>query len=356
VKILVTGAGGFLGRYVVAAAVRRGHEVRAMVRPASKAVPLDWLAHPQVEVVRCDLRARGTFDSILDGIDVVVHLAAAKSGDLYEQLGATVLATENLLHAMARVEINRLVVVSSFSVYDYQSRRSWSMVDEASPLAKNRWERDEYCQTKIEQERIVREHAAASACPCIILRPGVIFGRGNLWNARLGVQMSDRWWIGTGTFARVPLTYVENCALAVVMAVEGDDLRGETILNVVDDDAPSQRTYLNELRRQTRARAKIIPVPWMFLRAVSRMIWCITRFVLRGNARVPGLLVPARLHARCKPMRYTNELARRTLGWKPIYTWREGIERSVRGGDLTRLVPWPVTDSLPAHQIEEQVA
>jgi len=86
-KLLITGAGGFLGRYVVASAVRRGHEARAMVRPASRNAPPSWRDHPNVEIARGDLRARGRFDDALDGIDVVVHLAASKAGDMYEQFG-----------------------------------------------------------------------------------------------------------------------------------------------------------------------------------------------------------------------------------------------------------------------------
>ena len=98
-KLLVTGAGGFLGQYVVAAAVRRGHRVRAMVRPAGS-VPASWHGHPMVEVVSGDLRSAKGILEILDGVDGVVHLAAAKAGDLYEQFGGTVIATENLLAAM----------------------------------------------------------------------------------------------------------------------------------------------------------------------------------------------------------------------------------------------------------------
>ncbi|MGA2233184.1 MAG: NAD(P)H-binding protein, partial [Tepidisphaeraceae bacterium] len=100
-KLLVTGAGGFLGRHVVAEALRRGHVVRAMIRPAS-VVPQ---GQPNLEVVKADLRSSRGLAEIVRGCDAVLHLAAATSGDLYAQLSGTVVATENLLTAMAAANV-----------------------------------------------------------------------------------------------------------------------------------------------------------------------------------------------------------------------------------------------------------
>ncbi len=72
-KLMVTGAGGFLGRYVVASAVQRGHEVRAMVRPASQYIPESWHGHPKVEIVRGDLRASHGTAELLEGVDGVIQ-------------------------------------------------------------------------------------------------------------------------------------------------------------------------------------------------------------------------------------------------------------------------------------------
>lgn len=336
-KVLVTGAGGFLGRSVVASAVAQGHTVRAMVRPASRHVPASWQDHAQVEIVRGDLRARGSFDALLDGVDVVAHLAASKAGDLYEQFGGTVLATENLLAAMKRCDVEKVVLISTFSVYEYLHRWTWSMLDEQSPLAADPTDRDEYCQTKLEQERLVRDHIKANGGQCVILRPGVVFGRDNLWTARLGIQAGERWWIRTGTFAPLPLTYVENCADAIVKAAEYDGGQPVTTLNVLDDDTPSQRAYVNALRRRMSPRPRVVPVPWTAMRILARLAWLTNRVCFRGTAKVPGLFVPSRLHARCKPLRYSNARIKEALGWSPRYTWREGIDRAMGSDDPSEL-------------------
>ena len=194
-KFLVTGAGGFLGQYVVSAALRRGHSVRALLRPAGR-VPDSWSTHPLIDIVRGDLRSSKGIPEIIEGVDGVLHLAASKSGDLYEQFGGTVIATENLLAAMVTTGIDRLTLISSFSVYEYLDLRDGELLDETSLLAVDPYARDEYCQTKLEQERIVRECAEKHDWRCLILRPGVIYGRDNLWTGTYrrpgGCSLVDR--------------------------------------------------------------------------------------------------------------------------------------------------------------------
>jgi 2-alkyl-3-oxoalkanoate reductase len=336
-KLLVTGAGGFVGRAVVATAVARGHAVRALLRPGTSTVPEEWQAEDAVEVVRGDLRDASCIHGLLAGVDAVVHLAAAKSGDLYDQLTSTVLATENLLNAMAAVGRDNLVLTSSFSVYEYQQRPEWSMIDEAAPAAVDRWQRDEYCITKLEQERIVLEQAERLDWRCAVLRLGAVFGRDNLWTARAGIPVNDRLWIRTGSRAPIPLTYVENCAEAIVLAAEYQGAERRVLVNVVDDDIPTQKDYVHALRAATAPMARIVGVPWTVMKLLAATAAGMNRLLFKGNGKIPGLFVPARLHARCRPMRYTNAQAKALLGWAPRYGWREAIERVRSGADVGQL-------------------
>src|ERR1700743_1792210 len=98
-NLFVTGANGFLGRYVVAEALRRGHAVTVMMRSSSSA-KAGWANHANLSTAQGDLRAKRGLSDSLKGHDAVLHLAAAKSGDMYAQYGGTVVATENLLAAM----------------------------------------------------------------------------------------------------------------------------------------------------------------------------------------------------------------------------------------------------------------
>ncbi|HYE03607.1 MAG TPA: NAD(P)-dependent oxidoreductase [Phycisphaerales bacterium] len=339
-RVLVTGAAGFLGRHVVAEATARGHRVRALVRPAAgPALPAE-LAHELVEPARADLRAARGLDEVLAGVDVVVHTAASKSGDMYAQYAGTVVATENLLGAMDRAGVRAIVAISSFSVYDFGARWAWSRLDEASAVERDTRRRDEYCHTKLAQERLIRAHASARGWRCVTLRPGVIWGRGNLWTARLGAR-GERTWLRIGALAPLPLTYVENCAQAVVLAAErigpaGTPEQGpaaapreglDLVLNVVDDERPPQARYARAVRAIEAPGARAVLIPWRVVLALAWAAVATNRAILGGRAKLPGVLVPARVHARFKPLRYDNTRIRRELGWRPRYRFAEALAR-----------------------------
>jgi len=325
-KLLITGAGGFLGRYVVAEALHRGHAVRAMLRGGAKDNQLPWINHPNVQIVRADLRARRGLVDAVKGVDAVLHLAAAKSGDLYAQYAGTVVAAENLLTAMGEAAVRNIVLVSSFSVYAYQKIRGFSVLDEDSPIEANAFERDEYAHTKLVQERLVREHASRNNWNLVILRPGVIYGRDNLYTARLGMQ-AGKLLLRMGAMARLPLTYVENCAQAIVMAAENPSASGQT-LNVVDDEMPSQRRYCLLIRPYLSPRPTIVPIPLLVMRSLAGLAAMTNKLLLGGRAKIPGILVPAKLEARCRPLRFSNAKIKRVLGWTPTYGLMEALQRS----------------------------
>jgi nucleoside-diphosphate-sugar epimerase len=325
-KLLVTGANGFLGRHVVAEALRRGHAVRAMVRSVKDAARNGWLGRPNLEWVQADLRSRRGLVEAALGCDAVLHLAASKSGDIYAQYAGTVVATENLLAAMTEANVRRIVAISSMAVYDYLHMKSGTVVDEESPLDVECVDRDEYAHTKLAQENLVREHATKHGWDFTILRPGVIYGKDNLWTARLG-QQGKRVWVRIGARAQVPLTYVENCAEAVVLSAEKDEAKGET-LHVIDDDPPTQRRYCSMLRRRTTPRPIVVPIAWSIMRAVAGVAGVTNRLLFRGRAKIPGLFIRARLHARSKPLKYPNSKIKHVLGWKPRYPLTEALQRS----------------------------
>jgi len=226
-KLLVTGASGFLGRFVVDEALRRGHAVRAMARSTASAAKAGWDKDPRVENAVADLRSRRGLVEAVAGVDAVLHLAAAKSGDVYAQYGGTVVATENLLWAMDQAGVRRIVHVSSFSVYDWMRMRGGSLVDESAPLEKDAFDRDAYAHTKLVQERLVREHEADGVWSWTVLRPGMIIGPDNVWSARVGAQ-GKRLWVRMGAHARLPITYVENVAEAIVLAAERETAHLDT--------------------------------------------------------------------------------------------------------------------------------
>jgi len=324
-KVFVTGATGFLGQRVVLEALRAGYEVRAVVRPMAE-IPVP---RENLEIVRLDLRQRDGLAEALRGCDAVIHLAAARSGDFFDRFAGTVSATENLLAAMKEAGLSHIVLVSSLAVYDYLHIPQGATLNEDSPIDQRMIDRDDEAHTKMLQERLVRQWAQEHRWAWTILRPGVIFGPGRVMCERLGIAMGEHWWFRLGSWAPIPLTFVDNCAEAIVLAVAHSEALGETI-NVIDDDPPSQLRYGAMLRDRMRPPPRIVPVSWLILQSGAFLVWEANGHLLGGRAILPELLIPARLHARCKPLRYDNSLAKRLLGWTPRYSLHQALDQSIR--------------------------
>ncbi|MBW4660821.1 MAG: NAD(P)-dependent oxidoreductase [Drouetiella hepatica Uher 2000/2452] len=329
---MITGASGFLGQYVVAEALRRGHQVRAGVRAGRSPLQgsLTWQNHPNLEFAKVDLLQRETLPDAVRGVDAVIHLAAAMKGDFQAQYAGTVTATENLLSAMQDAGVSRLIAISSFSVFDYLNLPDGSTIEENSPLEQNPAQRDAYTQTKLIQEATVRRFGQTEQVT--ILRPGMIYGRDHLWNAHLGLRAGDRLWLQIGANGQMPLTYVENCATAIVLAAEQEGAIGQTV-NIVDNDLPTQSAFVKSLTRHLRKSPLVVPLHWNVLCLVAQPLWQVNK-LLKGKLKLPGLLVPARLHARFKPLRYSNAVAQDLLHWKPQYDFETAIDRSCSTTDL----------------------
>ena len=333
-KLLITGASGFLGQYVVAEALRQGHQVKALMRSPIK---LSWSDHPAVEIVQADLvQSSDRLADAVRGVDAVVHLAAVLRGNYATQYAGTVTATENLLKAMTQAGIDRLIAISSFSVFDYSNIAAGEIINEDSAIEANPAQRDGYTQTKLIQEQRVRAFGRTGRVT--ILRPSMIYGRDHLWNAHLGIKAGDRLWLQIGANGWMPITYVENCAEAIVLATQ-DKAIGQT-LNIVDDKLPSQSAYIRHLAEQTSPPPKTMMINWTVLQPLANAAAQINT-VFRSKLKVPGLLVPARLAARFKPFRYANDRAKQILGWQPRYSFVEAVDRSCGSLDLLAVPPQP---------------
>jgi nucleoside-diphosphate-sugar epimerase len=333
-KLFITGSAGFLGRHVVAEALARGHTVAALIRNPTTVAGFSWASQPNLKLVRGDLRSRASFEEALVGVDCVIHAAAVKSGDLYAQLTGTVVSTENLLHAMGSAGVRQLVSISTFSVYDY-SRIPWlSVLDETSPVERDAAGRDEYARTKLFQERLVLEECARQNWSCIVLRPGAIYGKGSLWTARLGMGEKGSTWLLVGGFARIPVTYVENCAEAVLLSAE-QCAGKQCVINVVDDHCPTQLQYAAALRRKLPRRPRLLLLPLAMLWGAAGVAALLNRLAFSGQAKLPGILIPRRLAPRFKALRYSNRSAREILGWRPRYDLEGALSRActVAGND-----------------------
>ena len=321
-RVLITGANGFLGRKVVQKLRERGDsdlQIRCLVRKGSG---LNGLDSQHVEICRGSLNEESALATLLDGVDVLVHLAASMSGSPMGMFNETVVSTEKLMQAVQSSNVKRIVFCSSFSVYGGSGLSAGAEFNEDCPLEPEPYRRDPYSWCKYYQEKWVREHAGSREL--LILRPGVIYGDDKgLLSPRVGMALPGLpFFLKIGGRARVPLTHVENCADAFALAVLKPEL-GSHVLNVVDDDCPTQKQYLRIYQAAFGKIPRKIPLPYpMFL----LMCWCLDQLHQVSKGNFPGIFSPYKAKSMYRRFRYSNERIKSVLGWVPEVSLSQGIE------------------------------
>ncbi|CUH64774.1 dTDP-4-dehydro-6-deoxyglucose reductase [Thalassovita gelatinovora] len=315
-KLLITGASGYLGRQTVARATAAGHEVIAVIRDRT-AVLQDW--PNSVEFITTDLNSLTAFPK---NVDVVLHLAASMDGDDTAQQHDTVGATKALLTACLSAHTPpALVLASSLSVYSGVLVQENDVIDENSPLDDRADQRDAYCRAKIAQEMLCATVAADAGLPLQILRIGAIYGPGRVWNAHIGVGLGPVL-LRIGNSGEIPLCHVGHAAQALVLAAEQAAQGVSSVVNVVDSDLPDRNRFVSVLKRGGWPKLSAT-IPWRMLEATAR-------YLGRWNGR-PGLLRLPVLRARMMPLRYSNQRLQ-DMGWQPEADFEMLMQKAMEDG------------------------
>src|SRR5262245_28414360 len=184
-QILVTGANGFIGSWVVRTLLARGFKrIRCLTRAASGSEKLGRLraefGASSVEVVGGNLLSRETCARAAEGVAVVYHLAAGVEKTFPGCFLNSAVTTRNLLDAVAAAgTVRRFVNISSLAVYSNAEIRRGAAIDERCPIDNRLVERyDPYAYGKAKQDEIVREYGRLHGLPYVIVRPGINFGLG----------------------------------------------------------------------------------------------------------------------------------------------------------------------------------
>jgi 2-alkyl-3-oxoalkanoate reductase len=326
VRTLVTGASGFLGRYVVRELRGRGQAVSAIVRPSS-ALPLE-LAELGVDLLRCDLRRPGPeLARELERCEAVVHLAAGTSGSARSRFDATVLATERLLAAMREVGWRgRFVHVSTFAVYAFNQLPAGATIDESTPLEPHLDRRDDYAWVKSLQERLVVELRGEGEVQVVVVRPGTVYGHERQFQHRLGRRLGSDGVLLVGGRNLMPLSYVENTAALLAECTVNPRAAGETF-NAVDPGPPSQYRYLRHWRRAQPHPVWVIPLPLTVYHAIAAVYELAGR-LSGGRISPPGLLARYPMMPNLRGYRYETGRATSVLGWRPPLSRAQAFARS----------------------------
>jgi nucleoside-diphosphate-sugar epimerase len=325
--VLVTGAGGFIGSRVVKGLLELGFEnVRCFVRSAESGKRLEVLANAggfaqRMRIATGNLLSPTDCANAAAGAKIIFHLAAGRGEKSYpDAFMNSVVTTRNLLNAVDS-GLRRFVNVSSFSVYSNKNKNRGRILDESCQIEGSPAQRGEaYCFAKVEQELIVREYCSNLGIPYTIIRPGQVYGEGN-------EGITGR--VGIGTFGvflhlgggnRIPLTYVDNCAEAIILAGIMPGADGE-IFNVVDDNLPTSRHFLRQYKKNVHNFHSVY-VP----HAISYLLcYMWEKYSEWSRDQLPAAFNRRRWHSYWKSTTYSNEKLKRILGWMPRVSTDDGM-------------------------------
>ena len=326
--MLVTGANGFIGSRVVRCLLSRGFSnIRCLVRSETNIItlrPLEEEFGVRLEYVFGNLQSRNTCGAAVDRALVIYHLAVGVDKTFPGCVMNTVVTTRNLLDAVtAEGTLRRFVNVSSLAIYSNDRLRRRGLLDERCPVESDLVGRyDPYAYAKAKQDELVRHYARKLGLPYVIARPGVTFGPGKARiPGRVGIDTFGVF-LHLGHGNRMPLTYVDNCAEAIVLAglVKGIDSEE---FNIIDDNLPTSREFLRRYKEET-GRFLSIPLPYHAFYAFC-FLW--EKYSSWSQGQLPPAFNRKTCAAYFKGNVYSNGKAKTQLHWQPRVGMTEGLAR-----------------------------
>jgi nucleoside-diphosphate-sugar epimerase len=254
-RVLVTGASGFIGSHVARHLATMGHEVLAQGRDSQR---LSGVELAGCQIHNLDL-ARDDLKDLVNGQSAIIHCAAKSApwGRAQEFYNDNVRATDRLLAAAyATGSVRRLVHFSSPSIY-FRFGDQVNLGEAFVPP--HRWP-THYARTKWESECSVRRYPDLSP---IILRPRAVFGPGDraIVPRLIAVAESGFFPLPAHGRAWTDVTYVENVVAAVVAALHAPSALAGRAFNITNNEPIQVRDLLARLFKALGIRTRMVPIP-----------------------------------------------------------------------------------------------
>ena len=305
-RLLVTGAGGFVGRPLCRELAHRGYRVRAAMRTRGQ------LSADGETVTVGDVDAATKWADALKGVDTVMHLAARvhvmkdKSADpLTEYLKVNLYGTSNLAQQAARAGVKRLVYVSTVKVNGEQTSEERPYIESDVPDPQ-----DPYAVSKLQAEEVLHSISVETGLEVVIVRPPLVYGpgvKGNLFSLLAAIDKGVPLPLAGANGLR-SMVYVGNLVDALVACAINPAAAGQTYL-VSDGKDVSTAMLVEKLSHALGRNSRSFYLPPGLLRAAA--------IVLRRTEQVDRLF---------GSLRVNNQKLRTELGWAPPYTMEQGLK------------------------------
>lgn len=325
-NILVLGGTGFIGRQLISQLLAQGHAVRAAARGSS--LQLEELGSDRLEIIRADMRSEADLARILDGVDYVFHLATSDAKTWDEFVEREIEPARALARACLARGVKRLIYTGTIDSY-YAGGRAGT-ITEATPLDPKIAHRNNYARAKAEVEELLTEMHRKEGLPVVILRPGIVIGRGgNPFHWGVGKWSSEgvveTWGDGTN---KLPLVLVDDVAAGLIRAMEVPGIEGRSY-NLIDKPMLSARDYIAGLERLGgfKVDARAGSIRRFYLAELAK--WPIKLAVGHPDAqRVPSY---ADWESRTQKAVFDCSRTREELGWEPISDPERMITEGIGG-------------------------
>lgn len=306
---LITGGAGFLGINITRYLLARGHRVVSL-----DIAPFEYPERDQITEIKGDIRDRAAVDQAMQGVNIVIHTAAALPLYSKEDIFSTDIdGTRNVIDSAHQHGVERFIHISSTAVYGVPDHHPLYETDQVIGVGP-------YGHAKIEAEKVCFEYREKGMCVSVI-RPKSFIGF-----ERLGVFALLYDWAKDGKNFPIPgkgdnlyqyLDVEDLCDAIYLCATVDKDLANDTF-NVGAKEFGTFKGDFQAVLDHAGWSAKVVSIP------VAPALW-ILRILDRLNL---SPLYPWVYETAIKDSFVSIEKAENVLGWKPKYSNKDALIRN----------------------------
>ncbi len=323
-KILVTGASGFIGSHLAERLVKEKYNVRVLIRKKENSEDrkdsLELLKKLKVEMVEGDLLDKESLEKAVKNMDVIFHLAAiarpmAIPEELYFKINEG--GTRNLLEVCRNKKIKKIIIMSSVSaVGPTRNGVAVNEKTECKPV-------DIYGWSKLAEENAAMEYFNKYKTPVVILRPPMVFGERDFEMLKLFKAVSNKFFPIKSNVKGMEFLYAENLVEACLLAMK----RGKS--GEIYHISNGEHYSINEIIRamEKAENKKVLPIRF------PKFVFVFGGYSLELLGKILGFHPPFKhdtIDWMTEKFWYSDiSKAKKELMYKPIFSLEEGVKRTV---------------------------
>lgn len=304
-KILVTGASGFVGKALCNALIAHGHLVRGVYRNNKK-------VNPNIESVFIDdINGDTNWDDALKEIDVVIHLAArahvlseAETNPLEVFRKINTEGTLRFATGAAKLGVKRFVFISSIGVNGYTNSQPFTEESDVKPT-------EHYAISKLEAEQGLKLIAERSGMDVVIVRPPLVYGNCCSGNFMKLLEVIYKGWpLPFGVISnKRSLIHVENLSDFLALCA-AHPLAANQLFLIADEPDISTPSIITHLAKGMNHPVRLFSAPYQLINLLAKLV---------GKQMA--------LKKLCGDLQIDSSFARNTLGWHQPISLLDGLQK-----------------------------